>query len=190
MYAPGGFNATSRHGRRKASTPRSSCSIICRKNTPASLFDRRECGQSGGRVERVTWAHYVAQGKGLLDHLNIEPRPHHGRLHGVLPGDGFRRGPPETTLSMVLYLAGRRRQVPHQQPPALRRAPRFRSAARPRRGGRAGHQGRQDVRRRPARRTVGGRDQGRPCLRRRLCRAGHRCLQAHRRRHGTHHVRP
>src|SRR5215813_3728965 len=36
------------------------------------IFDRHECGQSGGRIEHVTCAHYVAQGKGLLDHLNIK----------------------------------------------------------------------------------------------------------------------
>ena len=38
MYAPAGFDATSTSGRRKASTPRSSCSITCRKNTPASCL--------------------------------------------------------------------------------------------------------------------------------------------------------
>lgn len=36
------------------------------------IFDRRECGASGGRVERVTWPHFAAQGKGLSDLLNIE----------------------------------------------------------------------------------------------------------------------
>jgi ABC-type oligopeptide transport system substrate-binding subunit len=36
------------------------------------LFDRREAGESGGRVERITWPDYVRQGKGLLEHLNIE----------------------------------------------------------------------------------------------------------------------
>ena len=33
------------------------------------MFDRRESGASDGRVERVTWADYGAQGKGLLDNL-------------------------------------------------------------------------------------------------------------------------
>jgi pimeloyl-ACP methyl ester carboxylesterase len=42
------------------------------KHYTCIVFDRRECGQSGGRVERVTWAHFVAQGQGLLDHLKIE----------------------------------------------------------------------------------------------------------------------
>src|SRR5262249_29961593 len=42
------------------------------RNYSCIIFDRRECGQSGGRVEPITWQHYAAQGKGLLDHLNIK----------------------------------------------------------------------------------------------------------------------
>jgi pimeloyl-ACP methyl ester carboxylesterase len=34
-------------------------------------YDRREAGLSGGRVERLTWAAYADQAKGLLDHLGI-----------------------------------------------------------------------------------------------------------------------
>jgi pimeloyl-ACP methyl ester carboxylesterase len=34
-------------------------------------YDRREAGQSGGRVERLTWAAYADQAKGLLDYLGI-----------------------------------------------------------------------------------------------------------------------
>lgn len=30
------------------------------------VFDRRECGHSGGRVETVTWSHDVAQAKACL----------------------------------------------------------------------------------------------------------------------------
>src|SRR5262249_37164413 len=33
------------------------------------LFDRRESGQSGGRVQRLSWQHYVAQAVALIDHL-------------------------------------------------------------------------------------------------------------------------
>ena len=121
------------------------------------VFDRRECGQSGGRVERVTWAHYVAQGKGLLDHLNIARAHIMGGCMGCCPVTAFGVMHPADDAEHDALLAGRRRQVPHQQPPALCRASGFRAAARPRRRGRAGHQGRQDVRRRPARRAVGRR---------------------------------
>ena len=47
-------------------------------------------------------------------------------------------------------------------------------------------QGRQDVRRGPARRAVGVGDQGRSRLRRGVCQAEHRRLQAHRRGDGAH----
>jgi pimeloyl-ACP methyl ester carboxylesterase len=67
------------------------------------MFDRRECGQSGGRVECVTWAHYVAQGKGLLDHLQI-PRAHLiGGCMGYAPVTAFAAAYPETVASMILY---------------------------------------------------------------------------------------
>jgi pimeloyl-ACP methyl ester carboxylesterase len=31
-------------------------------------YDRREAGQSGGRVEKLIWAAYADQAKGLMDH--------------------------------------------------------------------------------------------------------------------------
>ena len=67
------------------------------------MFDRRECGQSGGRVERVTWAHFVAQGKGLLDHLNIERAHLMGGCMGCCPVIAFAVAYPQATQSMVLY---------------------------------------------------------------------------------------
>src|SRR5258708_2619986 len=73
------------------------------KNYTCITFDRRECGQSGGRVERVTWAHYVAQGKGLLDHLNIKRAHLMGGCMGCCPVAAFAVAYPEATLSMILY---------------------------------------------------------------------------------------
>ena len=139
MYAPGGFDAVVENWSTQGVYAKIKLLDHLPKKYTCILFDRRECGQSGGRVERVTWAHYVAQGKGLLDHLNIERAHIMGGCMGCCPVAAFAVTHPQTTLSMVLYLAGRRRQVPHHQPPALRRASGFRSAARPRRGGRAGH---------------------------------------------------
>jgi len=67
------------------------------------VFDRRECGQSGGRIERVTWAHYVAQGKGLLDHLGIKRAHLMGGCMGCCPVAAFAVVHPEMVLSMILY---------------------------------------------------------------------------------------
>jgi pimeloyl-ACP methyl ester carboxylesterase len=84
-------------GRRRACTPRSNCSITC------IVFDRRECGQSGGRVERITWAHYVAQGKGLLDHLNFKRAHLLGGCMGCCPVVAFGVAHPDRVLSMILW---------------------------------------------------------------------------------------
>ena len=72
MFSPGGFDAT----RQKWSTlgVYAKTGLLDRLTGKFSciVFDRRETGQSGGRVERVGWGHYAAQGKGLLDHLGIQ----------------------------------------------------------------------------------------------------------------------
>jgi len=67
------------------------------------VFDRRECGQSGGRVERVMWADYVAQGKGLLDHLGIARAHIMGGCMGCCPVAAFGVAWPAATLSMILF---------------------------------------------------------------------------------------
>jgi pimeloyl-ACP methyl ester carboxylesterase len=67
------------------------------------MFDRRECGQSGGRVERVTWAHYAAQGKGLLDHLKISRAHLVGGCMGCAPVAAFAVAHPQMVASMILY---------------------------------------------------------------------------------------
>ncbi len=67
------------------------------------LFDRREAGASGGRVERVTWAHYAAQGKGLLDHLRIERAHIMGGCMGCSAAAAFAVAYSSMMLSLVLY---------------------------------------------------------------------------------------
>jgi pimeloyl-ACP methyl ester carboxylesterase len=103
MYAPGGFDATLE----KWSTQGVYTRIKLLDHLPQKfrciVFDRRECGQSGGRVERITWAHHVRQGKGLLDHLKIERAHLMGACMGVCPVLAFAVAYPEVVQSMVLY---------------------------------------------------------------------------------------
>ncbi len=103
MYAPGGFDATVE----KWSSLGVYAKIKLLDHLPKSytciMFDRRECGRSGGRVERITWAHYVAQGKGLLDHLNIARAHVMGGCMGCSPVAAFGVAYPQATLSMILY---------------------------------------------------------------------------------------
>jgi pimeloyl-ACP methyl ester carboxylesterase len=67
------------------------------------MFDRRESGASGGRVERITWADYAAQGKGLLDHLGIDRAHLMGGCVGCSVAAVFATTWPESAASMVLY---------------------------------------------------------------------------------------
>jgi pimeloyl-ACP methyl ester carboxylesterase len=103
MYAPGGFEATVE----KWSTQGIYTTIKLLDHLPKKytcvLFDRREAGRSGGRVEHITWAHYVAQGKGLLDHLKIDRAHIMGACMGCCPVLAFGVAHPQRTLSMLLY---------------------------------------------------------------------------------------
>src|SRR3977135_1046048 len=103
MYAPGGFDATVE----KWSTQGVYKTVKLLDHLPKSysciLFDRRESGLSGGRVERLNWAHYVAQGKGLLEHLSIKRAHIMGGCMGCCPVTAFGVAYPEATLSMILW---------------------------------------------------------------------------------------
>jgi len=67
------------------------------------IFDRRESGQSSGRVDRITWAHYVRQGYGLLRHLGVDRAHIMGGCMGCCPAVAFGVAHPEATASLLLY---------------------------------------------------------------------------------------
>jgi len=67
MFSPGGFDATLEKWSTLGVYARIKLMDHLVQKYSCIVFDRRETGQSGGRVERVTWIDYVAQGKGLLD---------------------------------------------------------------------------------------------------------------------------
>ena len=103
MYSPAGFNATIDKWRTQGVYAKIKLLDHLPKKYTCITFDRRESGQSGGRVERVTWADYVAQGKGLLDHLRIEQAHIMGGCMGVSCAAAFGVMQPDTALSLVLY---------------------------------------------------------------------------------------
>ena len=103
MYAPAGFDATLDKWTTQGVYAKTKLIDHLQQRYTCIIFDRRECGQSGGRVERVSWAHYVAQGKGLLDHLKIERAHIMGGCMGCCPVAAFGVAYPQATLSMVLY---------------------------------------------------------------------------------------
>lgn len=103
MFSPGGFNATLEMWSSLGIYARTKPLEHLAQKYSCIVFDRRETGLSGGRVERVTWASYVAQGKGLLDHLNIKQAHLMGGCMGCCPVTAFAVAHPEVVLSMVLY---------------------------------------------------------------------------------------
>jgi pimeloyl-ACP methyl ester carboxylesterase len=103
MFSPGGFDATLDKWSTQSIYARIRPVDHLSKSYTCITFDRRETGESGGRVERITWRHYVAQGKGLLDHLKIERAHIMGACMGCCPAAAFGVASPESVLSLVLY---------------------------------------------------------------------------------------
>jgi pimeloyl-ACP methyl ester carboxylesterase len=103
MYAPGGFDATLDKWSTQGVYAKFKPLDHLPKHYTCIVFDRRECGLSGGRVERVTFADYVAQGKGLLDHLGFARAHIMGGCMGCSPVAAFGVAHPEMVLSLVLF---------------------------------------------------------------------------------------
>lgn len=103
MFSPGGFDATVEKWSSLGIYAKVRPLDHLQKYFTCILFDRRECGQSGGRVERVNWSHYVAQAKALLQHLGFEQAHLMGGCMGCSPVINFAVAHPESVSSMVLY---------------------------------------------------------------------------------------
>lgn len=103
MFSPGGFDATIDKWRTQSIYARIKPLEHLSRKYMCIAFDRRESGESGGRVEHLSWAHYVAQGKGLLDHLHIQRAHIMGACMGCSPAVAFGVAYPEATMSLVLF---------------------------------------------------------------------------------------
>jgi pimeloyl-ACP methyl ester carboxylesterase len=103
MFSPGGFDATLDKWTTLGVYARIRILDHLSRKYMCIVFDRRETGQSGGRVERVTWAHYVAQGYGLLAHLGIERAHIAGGCMGCSSAIAFAVAHPEATSSLLLW---------------------------------------------------------------------------------------
>jgi pimeloyl-ACP methyl ester carboxylesterase len=103
MYSPGGFDATIETWTTQGIYATIQLLDHLPKSYTCIVFDRRETGQSGGRIERITWADYVAQGKGLLDHLGFDRAHLMGGCMGCSPVAAFAAAYPQAVLSIVLF---------------------------------------------------------------------------------------
>jgi pimeloyl-ACP methyl ester carboxylesterase len=103
MFSPGGFDATLDKWSTLGVYARIKLLEHLSQRYTCIVFDRRETGLSGGRVEAITWAHYVAQGAGLLDHLGHAAAHLLGGCMGCCPVTAFAVRHPERVTSMILY---------------------------------------------------------------------------------------
>jgi pimeloyl-ACP methyl ester carboxylesterase len=103
MYAPGGFDATIEKWSTQGVYARIQLLQHLPKKYRCIVFDRRECGHSGGRVEAVTWQHYALQGKLLLEKLGIDRAHVMGGCMGVSCVMAFAVAYPQATRSMLLW---------------------------------------------------------------------------------------
>jgi len=103
MFSPGGFDATLD----KWSTQSVYARIKLLSHLPSRftciVFDRRETGQSGGRVERLTWEAYARQGKLLLESLGFSRAHVIGACMGCSVAAAFATTWPGIVNRLVLY---------------------------------------------------------------------------------------
>ncbi|WIX77120.1 alpha/beta hydrolase [Amycolatopsis carbonis] len=103
MFSPGGFDSTldnwSGFGRYRdlGFLDAFAADYTC------VVFDRRESGRSGGRVERLEWPAYTRQALGLLDHLGIDAAHTMGGCVGCSSAAALAVAAPERVRSMVLF---------------------------------------------------------------------------------------
>src|SRR5436305_7762909 len=103
LFSPGGFNATIENWNSFGIYARLDLLGHLRKRFTCIAFDKRESGESGGRVEAIRWRDYAAQGSALLDHLEIERAHVLGGCIGCSIAAAFAVAWPARTASMVLY---------------------------------------------------------------------------------------
>lgn len=103
MFSPGGFDSSLDSWREVGIYRRLGLVDALSEEYTCILFDRRESGQSGGRVQRLGWSDYVVQARGLLDHLRIERAHVMGGCVGCSTAAALAVDQPERIASMVLY---------------------------------------------------------------------------------------
>jgi len=103
MCAPGGFDASIDKWRvASAWTGIDAIKALAAEHS-VIVYDRRECGQSHGRVERLSWASYARQGKALLDHLKMDSAWIMGGCMGCSVALAFGVHYPKVTRALLLH---------------------------------------------------------------------------------------
>jgi len=103
MFSPGGFDATLEKWATLGVYARIKVLDHLSRHYRCIVFDRRETGESGGRIERITWADYARQGYALLQRLNIDRASVMGGCMGCSSAIAFGVTYPDATRNLLLW---------------------------------------------------------------------------------------
>jgi pimeloyl-ACP methyl ester carboxylesterase len=103
LFAPGGFDATIDKWREATAWKGMDALGAFAAEHQVIVYDRRECGRSGGRVERLSWANYTRQAAALLDHLKIDAAYVLGGCMGCSVALAFGAHYPERARGLLLH---------------------------------------------------------------------------------------
>jgi len=103
MLAPGGFDASMDKWQTGSAWKGMNALDALARAFTVVVYDRRESGVSGGRVERLSWALYADQARHLLDHLGIRRAFVMGGCMGCSVATAFAARHPEATHALVLH---------------------------------------------------------------------------------------
>jgi pimeloyl-ACP methyl ester carboxylesterase len=103
MLAPGGFDSTIERFRTIGVWAEMDTFSTLGEHYTCIAYDRREAGNSGGRVEPLSWGLYADEAAGLLDHLNIDQAFVLGGCMGCSVGIAFGARHPERAKGLLLH---------------------------------------------------------------------------------------
>ncbi len=106
MFSPGGFGSTiarwtAAGGKREWKEMDALATLS--KHFRTIAYDRREAGFSGGRIEPLTWAHYVLEAKAMLEFAGEKKALILGSCMGAALATAFAERHPEMCLGLYLH---------------------------------------------------------------------------------------
>jgi pimeloyl-ACP methyl ester carboxylesterase len=105
MLAPGGFDSTMAkfgNGGNATWKPLNPLQSLA-DEFKVIAYDRREAGESGGRIEPLSWDLYTRHAAALLDHVGVQRAFVLGGCMGVSVATAFGRDYPERCLGLLLH---------------------------------------------------------------------------------------
>ncbi|MDZ4090268.1 MAG: alpha/beta hydrolase [Arthrobacter sp.] len=103
MFSPGGFDSSLDNWTTFGRYKQLGFIDALSQDYTCVVFDRRESGRSGGRLERLAWSKYITQAIGLLDHLGLDAVHTMGGCVGCSSAALLAVAQPERVRSMVLF---------------------------------------------------------------------------------------